>query len=75
MWRTRAFLFAQALVDEELREEYLPKNETEETMARYKENAEPEYPFSLMDGVCGEISLLSDLLGNEDEARFPGFEI
>jgi hypothetical protein len=75
VWRTRSFLFAQALVDDELREEYLPKNETSENMNKYKQDAVPEHPFSLMEGVSGEICLLSDLLGNEDNARFPGFEI
>lgn len=31
--------------------------------------------LGLFEGAAGEICLLSDLLGDENEVRFPGFEI
>jgi hypothetical protein len=33
------------------------------------------YPFSLMEGISGQIAFVSDLLRDEDDTRFPGFEI
>jgi hypothetical protein len=34
-----------------------------------------DHPFSLMEGISGDICFLCDLLGNEFDARFPGYEI
>ena len=33
------------------------------------------YPLRMMEGVTGDICFLSDLLRNEDDVRFPGYEI
>ena len=33
------------------------------------------HPFSLMEGIAGEVCFLSDLLHNPYEARFPGYEV
>ena len=35
----------------------------------------PDHPFSLMEGLSGDICFLSDLLRDESEARFPAYEI
>ena len=35
----------------------------------------PKYPFSLIEGISGEISFLSDLYNQEEAVKFPGFEI
>jgi hypothetical protein len=34
-----------------------------------------KHPFSLMEGYSGEIYLISDLLNDETQVAFPGFEI
>jgi hypothetical protein len=33
------------------------------------------YPLRMMEGVTGDICFLSDLLRNEEDMRFPGYEI
>ena len=35
----------------------------------------PDYPYSLMEGISGDICFLSDLLRDDDDTRFPAFEI
>jgi len=35
----------------------------------------PDHPFSLMEGVGGDMCFLCDLLGDENQARFPGYEV
>ena len=35
----------------------------------------PDHPFSLMEGISGDICFMSDLLKDEVEMQFPGFEI
>ena len=35
----------------------------------------PDTPFSLFEGLSGEVYFLSDLLTNEDAVRFPAYEI
>jgi hypothetical protein len=70
LWRFRSYMFAKALCDTKI--------------VKYERSCEcglkitkglPDYPFSLMDGLAGEICLLSDLLRDEDEVRFPGLEV
>ncbi len=61
-YRTRAYIFAKALFDAKIQREALRKGV-------------PDYPFSLMEGCSGVVCFLSDLLGNENEVRLPGFEI
>ena len=33
------------------------------------------HPFSLAEGLSGEVCFLSDLLRDEGEVRLPGFEV
>ena len=41
-----------------------------------KQIQEPtNHPYSLMEGLAGEVLFLSQILNDEEEARFPGFEI
>jgi hypothetical protein len=61
-WELRTFIYAKAIFD--------PK-----TQNQMPDKFKPVYPFSLMEGISGVISFLSDLLQNEDEVRFPGYEI
>jgi hypothetical protein len=35
----------------------------------------PDAPYSLYEGLCGEIYFISDLLNDEDLVRFPSYEI
>jgi hypothetical protein len=58
-WRTRAFIFAKALSE---------KSNQEERTSTY-------FPYSLMQGCAGVICLFSDLLTDENQVRFPCFEI
>jgi hypothetical protein len=61
-WKSRAFLFAKALID----------NKIQGTL----EKGKSDHPFSLMEGLSGQISFLSDLLTDEDQVvRFPGYEL
>lgn len=35
----------------------------------------PDTPFSLMEGIGGEIVFLQDLISEKTEVRFPGYEL
>jgi hypothetical protein len=39
------------------------------------QDKETEFPFSLQDGMAGEVCLLVDLLNDEKDVRQPGYEI
>ena len=69
-FRTRAYLFAQALFDPKLQLKTF--NFDDGTRLR---KGVPDHPFSLMEGYSGVVCFLSDLLRNEAEMRLPGFEI
>jgi hypothetical protein len=58
-WRTRAYLLAREISKQRVTDE----------------NLQTTHPFSLMEGVSGQICFLSDLLRNENELRFPGVEV
>ena len=45
MWRTRAWMFAKALIDEKL-----------------EFDREPDHPYSLFEGLTGEMCFISDIL-------------
>ena len=68
-WRSRAFIFALSLCDERINN--LIKNYN--ISRKYLElNL---HPYSLMEGHSGEVYLISDLLLDESQVAFPGFEI
>jgi hypothetical protein len=66
LWRTRAFRFAQAVSDKMIKRK-------EEALC--SQDKETEFPFSLQDGMAGEVCLLVDLLNDEKDVRQPGYEI
>ena len=70
-WRDRCLEFVKAMYDEKIQEACSEHNNFGARMTQ----GVPDYPWSLMEGLSGEICLLSDLLTNENKVRFPGFEI
>ena len=38
---------------------------------------EPDHPWSLMEGLAGEICMLAEMINEKDleEARFPGYDV
>ena len=70
LWRTRVYMFAHALFDPEV-----------QNRVKYfhdgfrKVKGTPDYPYSLMEGVAGEVYFLSELLTEDDDMRFPGYEV
>jgi hypothetical protein len=60
-YRTRAFMFADALTDKQVQGLCTKRKRKQ--------------PFGLMDGSAGDICFLSDLLRDENEVRMPGYEI
>ena len=70
-WHTRTWKFAAALYDDKVQVE--PRFNDE---GRKHTQKRPDYPYSLMEGVTGEICFLSDMLLDEDDkVKFPCFEI
>jgi len=63
-------IFAKAMYDQNIQEQC----ENYETPMR-KQVGVPDHPFSLMEGICGDLCFLCDILGNEFDARFPGYEV
>jgi hypothetical protein len=64
-WRDKAIAFAQAVFDDKIvttQNCFGPKNRK-------------DYPHSLMEGSAGMICFLSDLLRDESERMFPGYEV
>ena len=61
-------MFAKSLTDPKVRKEF--GNSEEKT--RIKKGI-PDHPYSLMEGISGEICFISDLL--RDEVTFPGYEV
>lgn len=72
IWLKRAYRFTLATFDEEIQS--LCKGY--EDPQRITKGV-PDTPFSLMEGVGGDISLYCDILEGEDSEgfRFPGYEI
>ena len=70
-WRDKCLEFVKALYDFKIQKEQSDFN----NFGSRKVVGEPDYPWSLMEGLSGEICLLSDLLANENNMRFPGYEI
>ena len=62
LWRSTLYKFAQALL----------KPETVEQCANHKSN---DNPFTLEDGVWGQIVLLASLLRSEDDIILRDFDI
>ena len=63
-------MFAKAIVDPKIQNKCM----------KYKDGVTkvkgvPDHPFGLMEGLSGEICFLSDILRDENDVRFPGFEI
>ena len=102
LWRTRQFMFAYALMHEDIKEkidthrqrgkyvtarekiqmktgkmEYIEyDHDTLDPTQRVGYHPPPlSYPYSLMEGISGEICFLSDLLWDMTLVRFPGYEI
>ena len=69
-WRTRAYLFANATFDEDVQS--LCRNHKD---PQRQKTGVPDSPNSLMEGEAGVITLLSDLLNDDDYVKFPGYEI
>ena len=69
-WRLRTYAFAQSLCDPQI-QEYISQYDDG---VRLKKGT-PDEPFSLMDGISGPICFLSDLLRDENDLRFPGYEV
>jgi hypothetical protein len=65
-WNTRALLFGQALCD------YNILHTQEEWQ---KKHGKTDYPFSLMEGLAGEVTYLSDVLINMWDSCIPSFEV
>ena len=63
-WRNRVFLLAKALFDPLIQAKFQPAY-----------GGRQYFPYSLMEGIAGDISFLSDILKDETSARFPGYEI
>ncbi len=70
IWETRAFLFAKALNDPQI----IDKISEFDDGTKVRKGI-PNYPFSLMEGLSGPITLISDLLLNKRAVLFPGLEI
>ena len=60
LWRVRAYRFGQAIDDKLIKRK---------EKALKSDKTEVKYPFSLTDGMAGEISFLCDLLNDEKEVR------
>jgi hypothetical protein len=71
-FKLRAFQFAQVMCDEKTLTEC---REYDCDSFKRTTPGVPDYPFSLMEGVAGELSLLCDLLSREDHVRFPAYEM
>ena len=69
-WRNRSFLFARALSDGPIM-----KQVREHEHGYRKATGVADHPYSLMEGISGDICFLSDMLRDENEVRLPGFEI
>jgi hypothetical protein len=72
-WRIRAFMFAKTLCDPYIRtqsEQYLEKKGVKRLTT-----GKPDHPFSLMEGIAGEVCFLADMVTGEDWMRLPGYEI
>jgi hypothetical protein len=63
-------MFASSLMDQDVQDKIQSYTDSE----RLKTGM-PDHPFSLMEGVSGEIAFLSDLLSGDEYVRFPGYEI
>ena len=72
-WRIRAFMFAKTLCDPYIRkqsEQYIISKKIERLT-----EGKPDHPYSLMEGIAGEVCFLADMITGEDSMRLPGFEI
>jgi hypothetical protein len=67
-WRTRTYCFVQALCDK------VPRKQPKKFKSEEKDKS-VSHPFGLMEGIAGEICILSDFLRDENLIRFPGYEI
>jgi hypothetical protein len=68
--KNRTYMFAKALFDFRVQKqcrEFDDKNRLWSGM--------PDSIYSLMEGLTGTLAFESDLLRDEDDVRFPGFEI
>ena len=70
MWRAMTYTFAKAMFDKQIQEQC----ENYDCDQR-KNVGVADHPFSLMEGVAGDLCFLSDLIGNEYDTRFPGYEV
>lgn len=68
-WRTRSIAYAVALTNP-----LIQKEATRAVKHPQKRHNYTEHPFSLMEGLSGNICFLCDLLRDEDVA-FPGYEL
>ena len=69
-FRLRAFSFALASTDKKVQQQcqaYEDPNRLNKGIC--------DHPFSLMEGLAGDICFLSDLLRDENDVRFPGYEV
>ena len=69
-FRLRAFSFALASTDRKIQRQC---QEYEDPQRLNKGIC--DHPFSLMEGLAGDICFLSDLLRDENDVRFPGYEV
>ena len=70
-WRARAWTFATATLENAALKEAVSSYHCK---AR-KMVGVSDHPFCLMEGIAGNICLYSELLADEDSARFPGYEV
>jgi hypothetical protein len=70
VWKNRAILLACASVDKEIVERFRNHDDP----GRIAKGI-PDTPYSLMEGQAGQICLMCDLLRDDAEVMFPGYEI
>ena len=69
LWRTRVFMFAKAMCDPKIKAQQNDYNVDPQSTGL------PFYKYSLMEGITGQIYFLSELLRDDENLKFPGFEI
>ena len=78
LWRARAFMFASAMFEPQvqLHCDQCVIQDRHEAGPKYRiKKGVPDHPYSLSDGISAQIAFISELLNNEKELRFPGYEI
>ena len=72
-WKTRAFMFARALIDQVFIQAHL---EFKNSKQQPTKQGLTDHPFSSIENVSGSICFLSDLLrSDEGQVCFPGYEV